>query len=51
LRVIEKTKPNPVTVGRIKASELREKKYYVKKMEEVLGPRNTDEDVWPEVGS
>ena len=38
-------KSNPVTAARIKASELREKEWYVKKMEEVLGPRSTDVDV------
>ena len=45
LRVIEKTKSNPVTAARLKASELREKEYHAKKLEEAHGPRHVEVEV------
>ena len=46
LRVIEKTNSNPVTAARIKASELREREYYAKKLEETHGPSNAGGRAW-----
>ena len=47
LRVIEKTKSNPVTAARLKASELREKEYYTKKLEETHGPGDVKAEAVP----
>ena len=40
LRVIEKTKSNPVTAARVKASEQREREHYSRTLEEAHGSRN-----------
>ena len=46
-RVIEKTKSNPVTAARSKASEQREKEYYSKTLEEAHGPRDAEGEPVP----
>ena len=49
LRVIEKTKSNPVTAARLKASEQREKEYYSRTLDEAHGPRTMEGEPVPAV--